>query len=59
MTDEQAKLILDEFETLKRIKALELLERGYSQKDVADLLGTSQPSVSRMFPKGFKVLKHG
>lgn len=58
MDEKQAQQLMDELEVFKRIKTLELLERGYSQAEVAQILGTSQPSVSRMFPAGFKV-RHG
>jgi predicted transcriptional regulator len=51
MTDEQFKAILKELEMLRKLKMLELFDRGYSQSQLAQLLGVSQPTISRMVPK--------
>jgi predicted transcriptional regulator len=51
MTDDQAELILKELEMLRKMRILELIERGYSQAQLAQLLGVSQPTISRMVPK--------
>jgi predicted transcriptional regulator len=51
MTEEQAKAILKELEMLRKLKMVELLERGYSQAQLAQILGVSQPTISRMVPK--------
>ena len=53
MTKEQAEQILKELEMLRKLKLLELSEKGYSQAQLAQVLGVSQPTISRMFPKGF------
>ncbi|MDO8434766.1 MAG: helix-turn-helix domain-containing protein [Candidatus Binatus sp.] len=50
MTEEQAAAILKELEMLRKLKLLELLDNGYSQGQLAKLLGVSQPTISRMVP---------
>lgn len=37
---------------MKKLFVLLLLDRGYSQDQLAKALGTSQASISRMFPGG-------
>ena len=51
MTDEQAKQICKELEILRKLKMIELLDKGYSQAQLAQVLGVSQPTISRMVPK--------
>lgn len=51
MTDEQASAILKELEILRKLKLLELFDKGYSQAQLAQVLGVSQPTISRMVPK--------
>jgi predicted transcriptional regulator len=51
MTDDQAGEILKELEMLRKLKMLELLDKGYSQSQLAQVLGVSQPTISRMVPK--------
>jgi predicted transcriptional regulator len=51
MTDEQADQILKELEMLRKMKMIELFDRGYSQAQLAQILGVSQPTISRMVPK--------
>jgi predicted transcriptional regulator len=51
MTDEQAAAILKELEMLRKLKMLELFDKGYSQSQLAQVLGVSQPTISRMMPK--------
>ena len=50
MTEEQAAAILKELEMLRKLKLLELLDKGYSQGQLAKVLGVSQPTISRMVP---------
>lgn len=50
MTEDQADAILKELETLRKLKLLELLDMGYSQGQLAKVLGVSQPTISRMVP---------
>jgi predicted transcriptional regulator len=51
MTEDQAAAILKELEMLRKLKLLELLDKGYSQGQLAQVLGVSQPTISRMVPK--------
>lgn len=51
MTDEQASQIIKELEMLRKMRILELFEKGYSQAQLAQVLGVSQPTISRMVPK--------
>ncbi len=51
MTEEQAAVILKELEMLRKLKLLEFLDKGYSQGQLAQVLGVSQPTISRMVPK--------
>lgn len=46
--DDTAKKILSELEMLRKLKMIELLDRGYSQSKLASALGISQPTISRM-----------
>ena len=40
--------ILAELEMIRKIKMIELMERGYSQSKLGNALGISQATVSRM-----------
>ena len=51
MTQEQADLILKELEMIRKLKLAEFMANGYSQAQLAQLLGVSQPTISRMLPK--------
>jgi len=51
MNEEQAANILRELEILRKLRLLELLDRGYSQADLAKVVGVSQPTISRMCPR--------
>lgn len=51
MTSEQADQILKELEMIRKLKLAEMSERGYSQYQLAQILGVSQPTISRMAPK--------
>jgi len=50
MNEEQAAAILKELEMLRKLKLLEFLDKGYSQAQLAKVLGVSQPTISRMVP---------
>lgn len=50
ITEEQAAAILKELEMLRKLKLLEFLDKGYSQGQLAKVLGVSQPTISRMVP---------
>ncbi len=51
MTNEQADQIIKELEMLRKLRILELFDKGYSQAQLARVLGLSQPTISRMVPK--------
>lgn len=51
MTNEQADIIIKELEMLRKLKIVELFDKGYSQAQLAQVLGVSQPTISRMVPK--------
>ena len=51
MTEEQADTIIKELEMLRKLKIMELFDKGYSQAQLAQVLGVSQPTISRMVPK--------
>lgn len=51
MTENQAGQILKELEMIRKLKLAEMLEQGYSQSQLAQILGVSQPTISRMVPK--------
>lgn len=46
--EETLKKILTELEMIRKIKMIELMERGYSQSKLGGALGISQATVSRM-----------
>lgn len=52
MENNSLKAILDELEALKKLMVLNMLEKGYSQSQIALTLGVGQATVSRMFPAG-------
>jgi predicted transcriptional regulator len=51
MTEEQVVQILKELEMIRKLKLAEMLEKGYSQSQLAQILGVSQSTISRMVPK--------
>jgi|CXWL01.1.fsa_nt_gi predicted transcriptional regulator len=48
MMEDALKKILSELEMIRKIKMIELAERGYSQSKLGNALGLSQATVSRM-----------
>ena len=46
--EDTLKKILIELEMIRKIKMIELMERGYSQSKLGSALGVSQATVSRM-----------
>lgn len=40
--------ILSELEMIRKLKMIELMERGYSQSKLGNALGMSQATISRM-----------
>lgn len=51
MTNEQADQVLKELEMMRKLKMIEMFDKGYSQAQLAQVLGVSQPTISRMVPK--------
>ena len=51
MNSDVEKDILRELEMLRKLKLFELSKQGYSQSQLADALGVSQPTISRMLPR--------
>jgi len=51
MTEEQADKVLKELEMLRKLRILELFDKGYSQAQLAQVLGVSRPTISRMVPR--------
>lgn len=51
MTEEQAQIIIKELEMLRKLRIMELFDKGFSQAQLAQVLGVSQPTISRMVPK--------
>ncbi|MDB2438557.1 helix-turn-helix domain containing protein [Hellea sp.] len=43
---------MSDIELLKRLAILDLVMKGVSQGDIADILGVSNATISQMFPKG-------
>jgi predicted transcriptional regulator len=48
MMEDTLKKILAELEMIRKIKMIEMAERGYSQSKLGAALGISQATVSRM-----------
>lgn len=46
--EDTLKKILSELEMIRKVKMIELMERGYSQSKLGSALGISQATVSRM-----------
>jgi len=48
-TTEEA--LIEELAAIKKLMMLQLLAAGYKQKQLAAVLGVSEPTLSRMLPK--------
>lgn len=46
--EDTLRKVLAELEMIRKIKMIELMERGYSQSKLGNALGISQATVSRM-----------
>ncbi len=57
MNDQQAKELLQEMKDLKMLTILQLLGAGIKQKQISQMLGISEATMSRMIPKGLAVGK--
>ena len=52
MNEKQLASIANDLEAIKKLMIFQLLEKGFSQSQLAQALGVSQPTISRMLPKG-------
>lgn len=52
MDKSDLKSVISELDALKKLMILQLLDKGYSQSQIALTLGVGQATISRMFPKG-------
>lgn len=52
MDDKKLQAAVGDLEFVKKALIIDLVSRGFSQDDVASLLGVDQSTVSTMFPKG-------
>jgi len=52
MTEKDAKLLIEEMQSVKKLLVLQLLGSGFKQKQIALILGISEATMSRMLPKG-------
>lgn len=52
MNDSDAKTLIVEIQSVKKLLMLHLLKLGYKQTHLAAALGVSEATVSRMLPKG-------
>jgi predicted transcriptional regulator len=52
MNDNDAKALIDELAAVKKLLILQLLAAGIKQKQIAQMLGVSEATMSRMLPKG-------
>jgi DNA-binding transcriptional regulator LsrR (DeoR family) len=55
MNDAQAKELLQEMRDFKMLTILQLLGTGVKQKQISQMLGVSEATMSRMIPKGLAV----
>jgi predicted transcriptional regulator len=49
-TNALLKELLQELVQIKRLLAFRLIQDDYTQSEIADALGVSQPTISRYFP---------
>jgi predicted transcriptional regulator len=52
MNEDITQALFDEVKSLKMLVILQLLEKGTKQKHIAQMLGISDATMSRMLPKG-------
>jgi predicted transcriptional regulator len=52
MNEKQPNEIASQLEGIKRLLIMMLIDKGFKQQQIAQTLGVSQPTISRMFPKG-------
>jgi predicted transcriptional regulator len=52
MDSKKIDQIAGDVETIKKFMVIDLISRGYSQDELAKLMGVDQTTVSKMFPGG-------
>jgi predicted transcriptional regulator len=52
VSDKDIKALIDEIAAVKKLLILQLLGNGFRQKEIAQMLGVSEATMSRMLPKG-------
>ncbi|MFL6726641.1 MAG: hypothetical protein ACJ8FS_09025 [Sphingomicrobium sp.] len=52
MTDQDAKALVKEMRDVKMLLILQMLNAGVRQRQIANALGISEATMSRMLPKG-------
>lgn len=50
MNDKDSKALLEEMQAIKKLLILQLLGNGFKQKQIAAMLGISEPTMSRLMP---------
>lgn len=53
MENENLKSLIGEMQSVKHLLILQALVMGCKQRHIAEALGVSEATLSRMFPKGF------
>jgi Trp operon repressor len=59
MDSKQAKELIDEMRSIKKLLILQLLRADVSQKHIASMLEVSEATMSRMIPKVANAKKNG
>ena len=49
MNDKTLEQIASDLDTIKKLMIIHFMESGYSQSRIANAIGTSQATISRMF----------
>lgn len=52
MEKDQADKVVELLSGIQKLMVLDLMERGFTQNQIALTLGVGQATISRMFPKG-------
>ena len=59
MNDQNSKLLIKEVKDLKMLLVLQLLNSEVKQRTIAQFLGVSEATISRMLPPGASKKKSG
>lgn len=58
MNEKQADEMIANLEAIKKLLVLQSLDSGHTQGQIATTLGTTQATISRMFPGGVPKAKN-